>query len=285
MKLARLALVVAALLFSTGGAGVKACSMTSWQIAGFRCGIAALVLLVAVPGARAGFSWRAAGVGVAYAGTLVLYVLANRLTTAANATFLQGTAPLYVMAIAPRLLGERSRARDLLFMGALAAGLVLVVRGGDAPSSSAPDPATGNLLGVATGACWAATVLGLRALARREDTTADAALAPVVLGNLLAFLACLPWALPVETAPSGGDLGVLLYLGAFQIGLAYVLVTKGLRRVPALEASLLLMLEPTFGPVWAWLLHGEVPATTALLGGLLVLAATAGKSVADVRAP
>jgi len=101
----RLLLVMAALLFSTGGAAIKSTSLTAWQVASFRSGVAAFVLLAAVPEARRGWSWRITPVAAAYAATLILFVLATRLTTAANAIFLQSTAPLYVWVLAPCLLG------------------------------------------------------------------------------------------------------------------------------------------------------------------------------------
>lgn len=281
--IARLQLVIAAALFSTGGAAVKATAMGAWQVASFRSGIAALTLLALLPAARRGYSLRALGVGFAFAGTMVLFVLANKMTTAANAIFLQGTAPLYILLLAPLLLREPNKRRDLWFMALIAAGLALFFIGGEAPSDSAPDPGLGNLLGAACGVCWGATMLGLRGLSRREGRTN---LAPVVLGNTIACLVCLPMALPVaEGMATTPDILLLIYLGAVQIGLAYVLVTAGIKYVPALEASLLLMIEPTFNPVWAWMIHGEVPGTWALVGGTLVLGATLGKSLVDQRSP
>ena len=85
-------------LISTGGAAIKLTALSSWQVAGFRSGIAALVLWLLIPGARRGWTWRTALIGVAYAATLILFVLANKLTTSANAIFLQYTAPAYVAA-------------------------------------------------------------------------------------------------------------------------------------------------------------------------------------------
>ncbi len=276
LKLARLQLIVAAILFSTGGAAIKATALSSWQVASFRSGIAALTLLL-LPAARRGYSLPAFGVGLSYAATMILYVLANKLTTAANTTFLQATAPLYLLLLAPLLLHEANRRRDIGFMALIAVGLSLFFIGGEASSSSAPDPELGNLLGAACGLFWGLTMLGLRGLSRKQDAPN---LAPVVIGNLVAFAVCLPMALPVEGA-TGADITWLIYLGAVQIGLAYILITAGIRHVPVLEASLLLMIEPTFNPIWAWVLHAELPSNWALLGGFLVLGATLAKSWTD----
>src|SRR3954454_3145644 len=112
-SLARLQLAGAALLFSTGGAAIKAAAFTGWHIASFWSGLAAVALWLMTPAARRGWTWAGALVGIAYAGCLTLFVLANRLTTAANTIFLQSTAPLYLLILAPWLLKEPVRRQDL----------------------------------------------------------------------------------------------------------------------------------------------------------------------------
>lgn len=272
-------LVAAALLFSTGGAAIKAVSLTGWQLASFRSGVAALVLL-ALPEARRGWSWRVAPVGLAYATTLVLFVLANRMTTAANAIFLQSTAPLYVLLLSPWLLREPVRKSDLVFAAAVAGGMVLLFLGSEQAAATAPFPRRGNLVGLASGLVWALTLTGLRWLGR--GGVRNSALAPVAAGNLLACLAALPMALPVA-AWSPRDAAVILYLGVVQIGLGYVFVTRAIRHVPAFEATAVLLLEPVMNPVWAWLVHGERPGAWALAGGLIILAATLGNTWRQAR--
>ena len=265
----RLLLVMAALLFSTGGAAIKSTSLTAWQVASFRSGVAAFVLLAAVPEARRGWSWRITPVAAAYAATLILFVLATRLTTAANAIFLQSTAPLYVWVLAPWLLGERRRRGEIWYILMLVAGMSLFFAGADQGVATAPDPHRGNLIGLGSGIAWALTMTGLRWLGRGSGE----AMAPVALGNLVAFLAALPMALPLAGGGKG-DVAVILYLGIVQIGLAYVFVTRAIRYVPAFEATAVLLLEPVMNPVWAWLVHGEKPGLWALTGGVLILSAT-----------
>jgi drug/metabolite transporter (DMT)-like permease len=270
----RVRIAVAALLFSTGGAAIKAASFGAWQIASFRSGVAAITLFVLIPGARRGFGWKPALVGVAYAATLVSFVLANRLTTSANTIYLQSTAPLYLLLLGPLLLKEPVRRRDLLVVGAVIGGLLLVFLGADRPSVTAPDPARGNLLGLVSGLSYALLLCGLRWLGRDSGGAAgDRTVAAVVLGNAFAFLAALPWALPLGSHPVT-SWGVILYLGIFQIALAYLLVTTGLKHVAALEASLLLLVETAFNPFWAWVVLGEVPTSLALAGGALIIGAT-----------
>jgi drug/metabolite transporter (DMT)-like permease len=277
---ARLQIAAAALLFATGGAAIKAAQFGAWQIAGFRSGIAALTLLVLLPGARRGWSWRAGLVGVSYAATLVLFVLANRLTTAANTIFLQSTAPLYLLLIGPWLLHEPLRRRDLAVMAAVVMGLVLFFLGADRPVSTAPDPARGNVLALLSGVFWALTLAGLRWMGRRDGNAGG--LSAVAIGNVIAFLGCLPMALPLGRHPVT-EWATIVYLGVVQIGLAYVLVTTALKELPVFEASLILLLEPALNPVLAWLVHGEIPGGWALAGGAVILFATAAKAWVDSR--
>jgi drug/metabolite transporter (DMT)-like permease len=276
---ARLAVCVAAALFSTGGAAIKYAQLTGWQVASFRSGVAALAVLLLLPEARRGWSRATAVVAVGYAATLTLFVLSNKLTTSANAIYLQSTAPLYIVLIAPWLLHERPHRRDLFFMVALAGGLGLFFLGAEPARATAPDPVRGNLLAIASGVAWAFTVTGLRWMGKTEGENPGAAAGAVAMGNLLAFVVGLPFALPVEHVGTG-DVVSILYLGVFQIGLAYVCLTRGLRHVTALEASLLLTIEPVLNPVWAWIVHGEVPSAFALSGGALILVATVAHSVA-----
>jgi DME family drug/metabolite transporter len=275
--------IAAALLFSIGGAGIKACALTSWQVAGFRSGVAAVMLLMFLPEARRGLTWRAALVGLTYAATMVLFVLANKLTTSADTIFLQSTAPLYILLLGPWLLGEKNRPSDLLVILLVAAGLSLFFVAGEAPLRTAPDPFRGNLLAVASGITWALTIMGMRWLGREERAGRGSAAPAVVLGNVFALLVSLPFALPVLRARPV-DWALVVGLGTIQIGLAYLFLTRALRFVPAFEAMILLLLEPALNPVWAWWIDGERPAVWALAGGALILGATVLKTWYDSRA-
>jgi drug/metabolite transporter (DMT)-like permease len=273
--------MAAAVLFSTGGAAIKATSLQGWQVASFRSGVAALALLLLLPAARRRPRPGELLVAVSYAATLVLFVLSTKWTTAASAIFLQATAPLYVVLLSPRLLGERVRARDLVFLAVLAAGLSLFFLAGQTPQATAPRPLAGNVLGALTGLTWAVTVIGLRALGRVAGGGGEAA---VVAGNALAFVATLPMALSLPLDGTGSrDVLLILYLGAIQIGVAYACLTAGLKRVTALTATLLLVLEPVLNPVWTYLVHGERVAPGAAAAGALILGATVLKNVLDLR--
>ena len=280
----------AALLFSTGGAAIKACSLSSWQVAGFRSGIAAVVLYIFLPGARpsgkTGWTLRTWLIGAAYAATLILFVLANKLTTSANAIFLQSTAPLYLLLLGPLVLREPIRKIDLAVVSTVAAGAILLLLGSQVTASTSPNPGRGNSMALAAGVTWALTITGLRWMGKRPDH-ANSGAATVIAGNLIAFALCLPMAIPVEFARGqpelARDLAVLLYLGIFQISLAYVLLTRSLREVPGLEAATLLLIEPVFNPIWTWMIHGERPGAQALLGGVLIITAAFAGTVWRIK--
>lgn len=261
-------LLATAFLFSTGGAAIKACQLNSWQVAGFRSGVAALALWVLLPEARKSWTWRMVPVSFAYAATLILFVFATKNTTAANAIFLQATGPLYLLFAAPILLREPARRCDFMTAGWLVFGMSLFFFDSTQVSSLAPHPAFGNLLAALSGLTWAGTLLGTRWLSKVQSGN----LAPAVLGNVITFLITLPMAFPVEHLGVADTL-VILYLGTIQIGLAYVLMSRAVRHVEALAASLILLVEPALNPLWTWVIHHEVPSAQAMAGGAIILLA------------
>ncbi len=225
-----------------------------------------------MPDARRGWKTRTWLIGITYAATLVLFVLATKLTTSANAIFLQSTAPLYLLLLGPLVLHERIRRVDVMVICAVAAGASLLLLGSQRIVTTAPDPVRGNVLGVFTGLTWALTLTGLRWIGKRPET-AESPTTIVIAGNIIAFAACIPWTAPISQV-GVKDVAVLVYLGVFQIGLAYILVTRSIRHVPGLEASTLLLVEPVLNPIWTWLIQGERPGPLALLGGSFIIAAT-----------
>jgi drug/metabolite transporter (DMT)-like permease len=266
MLRSRLFILAAAVLWSTAGAAVKLSSLSAWQIASGRSVIAALVLGLAFPAGRRPPSLRAFGVSLAYAATVVLFIIANKLTTAANAIFLQDTAPLYVLLLSPLLLRERITRGELAAVPVFLLGLSLFFL-----DQLAPGQVLGNVIALASGVAFALTILGLRAVSHEGSTV-------LVYGNLIAGLSvCIPaFSGP---APTLLDVGLLVFLGVFQLGLAYTLFHWGLRETPAVEASLLILLEPVLSPVWTFLFTGERPGPWALMGGGIILLATAWRTL------
>lgn len=279
---ARLCLVAAALLFSTGGMVIKQCSLGAEQIASGRSLVAALFLFVCLPAGRRNWSGKSVLVALFYGATMVIFVLANKLTTSANAIFLQDTAPLYVLLVSPWLLKERIRPADFGIMAIIMVGMSLFFFGDEAAQATAPNPTLGNTLASISGLTWAGTIIGLRYLRTGSATRDNTAAPAIVLGNVMAFLAC-GYSLLKLRGISLADAGLLIYLGVVQIGLAYILVTRAVVYISALEASILLLLEPLINPIWSFAIHGERPGQWALVGGVVILAATTMKAAFDSR--
>jgi len=269
--------IASAVLFSTGGAAIKSTALSSWQVAGFRSLVAGLTVALLLPESRRGWTWRSSLVALAYTVCLTSFVLATKNTTAANAIFLQGTAPLYLVLAGPWLLGEKVRSGDWWTLSTVLVGMVLVFWETTSAQKLAPNPLLGNWLGALSGLGWAATVCGLRWLSKLGEGNS---MTPVLIGNCMAVAICLPWMLPIGAVP-WGDVWALLYMGIFQVGLAYWCLTQAMSELSALEASLLLMVEPALNPLWTWLAHEERPGGTALAGGALIIGSTLMKSWRD----
>ncbi len=272
MLRSRLLLLAAAVLWSTAGAAIKSCGLDGWQIAGGRSLVAALFLVAVVREARVRPTLRVLAVSVAYAFTVVLFVVATKLTTAANAIFIQDTAPLWVLLLSPWLLGERPTRGELLAIPVYGIGLGLFFL-----DELTAGQVTGNVVALASGVAFAISIVGLRLL-RHEGPAA------LVYGNALAAVAALPlW--PRGPTATGADLAIVAYLGVFQLALAYLSFSRGVTGTPAIEASLLILLEPVLNPIWTFVVAGERPGPWAIAGGAVVLGATAWRTLAPVLTP
>jgi drug/metabolite transporter (DMT)-like permease len=272
MLRSRLLLLAAALLWSTAGAAIKSCGLDAWQIAGGRSAVAAVFLFLAVRDARIRPTLRVLLVAAIYSVTVVLFVVATKLTTAANAIFIQDTAPLWVLLVSPWLLREHPTRGELLAVPIYGLGLGLFFL-----DELAPGQLAGNLAALVSGVAFALAIVGLRLL--RHD--GPAALA---WGNVVAAAVALPlW--PRGPAAAGPDLAIVVYLGIFQLGLAYLAFSRGVTGTPAIEASLLILIEPVLNPIWTYLATGERMGPWAIAGGAVVLLATAWRTLAPVLTP
>lgn len=268
----RLLVAAAALLWSTGGLFIKLVPLDALGVVFWRSVLTSAVLAAILRPSRS--AWRAVSpLSIAvYAGMILTFVSATKLGTAANAIFLQYTAPFYVLLLSPLVLKEPLRRLDVAAIVVALAGMSLFFVGRLEAGALA-----GNVLGVASGVFFAGTVL----LLRREAGGAGDPIVTVILGNLLAAAIAAP--LASRLALDARGLLFAAYLGVVQMGLAYFLFVRGLATVTATEASLLGMLEPTFNPVWAFLGVGERPSAWALAGGAIVLSAVAARSVVAAR--
>ena len=265
-------LLAAALLWSFAGVLIKGIGWSPLAVAGGRGLIAALFLLATSRGLNFTWSRVQLGAAVAYVACTVSFVVANRLTTAANAILLQYTAPVWVALLGTWFLGERTTRADWWAILATFAGMGLFFADELRLTS-----VLGNLVGVFSGVCFAGVALLLR------KQKAGSAVESIILGNLLAFVIGLPFLATAPALPARGWL-MLLVLGVVQLGLSYRLYSQAIRHVTALEAVLIPVVEPIFNPVWVLLFVGERPGPLALAGGVIVLGAVTLRAVASLRA-
>lgn len=272
--------LAAAVLWSSGGLGIKSIPMPALSLAGYR-GLFALPVLfgmVALVGRRAGeLPWRRVAaspwswLGAASYGLMVIaFVVATKLTTAANAIFIQYTSPAYVALLSWPLLRERVTWRDGVACAGVLAGMVLFFAGDLSASARA-----GNVIAIVSSFGAAGLPIALRGDLRRHANDASVALvAPalaIAAGDALAVLACSP-AMIASPPPDARAWALVVALGLVQIGVPYVLYAMAIPRLTALEGSLLPTLEPILNPVWVALVTGETPGHMAMLGGAFVLA-------------
>lgn len=271
MRGAVLSVAGAAILWSSGGLFIKLAPMPGLAVAGGRSLIAGLFYVAFLrPNLRLA-RWSTAA---AYAGCIVTFVSATKLTTAANAIFLQYTGPAYVLLLSPWLLDEPLRAIDVASVVLSLAGMSLFFVG-----KVEAGQALGNTLGVVSGVFFALAIVLLR---RDAKSGSGDALPSTALGNFIAALVTLPWLVQAPWTARGFT--VLLYLGVVQLGIAYWLFVKGVRKVPAAEASLISMLEPVLNPVWVLIGFGERPGPWAMAGGAVVIGAVVLRTAWPQRA-
>ena len=254
-----LMLVVTALLWSTGGFLVKGIQWHPVAIAGMRSLIAATVILIVIRKPKLTWSLPQLGGAVCYAGAVILYVIANKLTTAANVVLLMYTAPIYVIIFGPWFLKEKASGKDWLAVGIVMVGISIFFI-----ERLSPEGFLGNVLAVLSGLSFAWMTLFLRKQKRGSPVES------VFLGNLLAAVIGLPFFFKEELPEINGIL-MLVALGTFQLGISYVLYAKAIQKVRAFQAVLITMLEPILNPLWVFLLQGEVPGKWALAGGAIVM--------------
>jgi DME family drug/metabolite transporter len=274
----RLVLALAAVLFSTGAVALKSLSIEALPRACMRSGIAACFLFLLLPNARRLPRPRTWLLACGFAISTTSTVMAVSHATAATALFLQAMSPGLVLLGGALFLGERMRRLDAVPLCLIAMGFACLWSAPSVASATAPDPELGLAFACLSCVAWASTVLGLRRAASNATDGEDPSQQAIAYGNSIACLVTMAFSWPLP-ALGQGDVLVLAYLGIVQIGTAYALLVRGLRRVPAFQASLLLLLEPILTPVWTYFVHGEEPHSLVVLGGALALSGSAFHSL------
>jgi DME family drug/metabolite transporter len=274
-----LLIIGAALLWSTGGIGIKGIADAPLKVTFYRSLFAAVTMLLLFRRKVTGRRWTSTTAFViaivSYGACLTTFVIATKWTTAANAIFLQYAGAIWVLLLSPLVLREPMRGRDVIAIGVAIAGMALFFVGKFETRGMA-----GNAMALLSSVFFGALILALR----REHGASQAA---ITWGNVALSAALLPFVFR-DLALTPKSFTVLLFLGVVQIGLAYALFVRGLEHVPATQASLTGMLEPVANPLWVFLFLGERPSPFAIAGGVVVLAAigwhtmTSGEAVVDL---
>ena len=265
-------ILLAVLLWSLGGVFIKSTALDAFSVNLGRSLFAALT--VAIFTYKKGLKLDAFTLLISffYAGTLSCFVYANKTTTAANAIFLQYTAPIYILILAPFILKEKFRASDLLTVVICLAGMSLFfLEPQNAANNLASNVFLGNIVALGSGIFFGLYFIFLR---HPRSLQKNPALS-VFYGNLIIVLLMLPLVLNNPPAQMNSkDILVILFLGIFQIGIAYVLFTNGISKgVRSLDASIIGFIEPLLNPIWVFFIVGEKPSGWAILGGIIILGA------------
>jgi drug/metabolite transporter (DMT)-like permease len=264
-------LIFAAVLWSTGGVMIKAISWSPIAILAGRSIFSSILFLIYLRRLPSHFTpWKITA-SVAHILTAFLFITATKLTTAANAIFLQYTAPLYIVLLGIWFLRERPTRIDWISMVIIFTGMLLFF--GDKLSANGM---FGNILAILSGVTLAIMNVALRA--QKDGSPAESILLAHMFTAVVGFPAVLK-----ETWTLSSWL-IILYLGIFQIGFSFIFFTSAIKHVPAIEATLISTLEPILNPLWVFLFLGEQPGQLAMLGGLIVLAGVALNAVGSARA-
>jgi len=263
-------LVITAILWSLGGLLIKSVNSSSMAIAGVRSGISALMIMAVTGRPKMKLSAVKLCTALAYAGTVILFVCANKNTTAANAILLQYTAPVYVAFLGSWLLKEKVKLLDGITIFMVIGGMVLFFLD-DIDISGF----WGNIMAALSGIAFALFAVFMRM--QKNGSPIES----VLLGNILTAVIGIPFIF--GSMPDTKSWVYLVVLGTVQLGLPYILYSKAIKHVTALEASLIPVLEPILNPVWVLLLMNEVPGKWALIGGLIVLLSVTGRCILSIR--
>lgn len=263
-------LIITAILWSLGGLLIKSVHSNPLAIAGVRSGISALLILIVMGKPKLNWSFAQIGAALAYSTTVLLFVCANKNTTAANAILIQYTAPVYVALLGAWLLKERVRLLDGITIFVVLGGMALFFI--DHISTKG---VFGNILAAVSGLAFGVFTVFMRM--QKEGSPLES----VLLGNILTAFIGIPFIF--QSMPDAKGWSYLAIMGVVQLGLPYILYSKAIKNVTALEASLIPVIEPILNPIWVFLLLGETPGKWAFAGGFIVLVSITGRCLISLR--
>ena len=263
-------LITAAALWSTSGLFIKLIDWKPLSILGGRTFVVFFVFLIYMRRLNLRLSPMKITGAIVYVSVQLFFIIATKLTAAANAVFLHYTAPLYILLFGYWFLGERPNRADWISMPLIFLGLILFL--GDGIRFGGLE---GNIFGALSGVSMAAMVLCMRREKSHEPE--DLILLGCLIGIVIGFPSMIKETFTLQSV------GIILFMGIFQMGLAYIFFTIAIKQLDALETSLIIFVEPIFNPVWVFLVIGEVPGNLALVGGVLVIGTAVTRAIISSR--
>ncbi|MFZ5572465.1 MAG: DMT family transporter [Thermodesulfobacteriota bacterium] len=269
-----LAMAATAFLWSIAGLFIKIIDWNPIAIAGMRSLIASMVILGYLRRPHIHFSFPQTAAAMANAATMLLFVSANKTTTAANAILLQYIAPVMTALISAVVLKERTRIEHFVAFPIILVGMIVMffdeLGGGKW---------FGNVLGILSAITFSFYFVFMRL--QKDGSPLESILLSHWLTAGICLIISLFLPVPQLTLQS---LSAIAVLGVIQIGLSAILFSIAIKRVSAVSANLIAVIEPVFNPVWVFLAIGETPGAHSLIGGgIIVLAVTAASLVSARR--
>jgi DME family drug/metabolite transporter len=194
-------------------------------------------------------------------------LIATKTTTAVNAIFLQSTAPIYVLIFEPLLTKTKWERINIITIAVCFLGMILFFMG-----ALTPGDIKGNIATLLAGIAFATFLLGMK---KNDPQYGESS---IFYGNVIVALFCIPFITDL-TAISLQDFAMVSFLGVFKIAFAYALFSYGLKRIIAVEASIISMFEPVLNPIWVFIGYGEVPTFYAIIGGIIIITAISSRTI------
>ena len=258
--------IVASALWSTGGMFVKLVDWNPVAISGTRSFAAGLVLLLYIKKPKITKSKSQTLGSITYALTVLSFIIANKLTTSANAILLQYTAPIFVAMLGVWILKEKIHWYDLVAIFTVFLGMGLFFL-----SDVSTGNMIGNLLAIFCGFTLACTTIALKS--QKEDS----ALEITLFGNVLAFLVSAPFIF--MNTPDLRSLVIVIIMGVFQLGIPFIFYVHSMKHLTALEVILITVVEPLLNPLWVFIFTGEQPGIYPIIGGIIVITTVVLRSI------
>ena len=259
-------LAVAAIMWSLGGLLIKSVNAHPLAISGIRSAISCLIILLYVKKPKFNWSFPQIAAGITYASMVILFVAANKFTTAANAILLQYTAPIFVALLSAWILKEKPKTIDWIAIVVVFGGMVLFFI-----DSIDTRGMTGNIFALLSGVSYALFTIFMRM--QKDGSPVES----VIIGNAITAITGLPFLF--SAIPDSKGWLALVILGVIQLGIPYILYSNAIKNATALEASLITMIEPILNPIWVILVIGEIPGLFSIIGGIIVIIAVAVRCV------